>query len=75
MGVTNIKVVDAFYPMGNNTSVRYENAKRTGSLQLSNLKLSKVRYFFFNEALVPRRYSEIGKSAHSRCIIEQNLRD
>ncbi|VDM34059.1 unnamed protein product [Hydatigera taeniaeformis] len=28
--------------MGNNVSSRYENAKKTGSLQLSNLKLSKV---------------------------------
>ncbi|KAH9278457.1 Leucine-rich repeat-containing protein 57 [Echinococcus granulosus] len=27
--------------MGNNVSSRYENAKKTGSLQLSNLKLSK----------------------------------
>ncbi|KAL5961491.1 Leucine-rich repeat-containing protein 57 [Taenia solium] len=28
--------------MGNNVSSRYENAKKTGSLQLSNLNLSKV---------------------------------
>ena len=33
--------------MGNHVSSRYENAKKTGSLQLSDLKLSKVILLFY----------------------------
>lgn len=39
--------------MGNNVGSRYENAKKTGSLQLSGLKLSKVTFFGFLQVQVP----------------------